>query len=280
MGDWNYISDRLHQRKEKDYHNYQWETEWEDGNGYRLIHEKGFGTSTKILEDQNKYIRQKVALNESSMGKQSEKYFRKIIEYCLRRNISITLFVSPINDLELISTQDYDAYIRELRELAAEYDLAVYDFNLAREEYLPLQDSRYYMDAGHLNAAGVSLFTPFFYEVIRGGEADAQKYFYDSYREKLRELPPAIYGIYYSDCQDEEEIEQGAVRKMWIASNRELEMEYKIMMKPDEGAQYMIQDFGENKAFEVSSEEHGMCTIVARMKGTRNEVVQTMEIRY
>lgn len=162
MGDWNYISDRLHQRKEKDYHNYQWETEWEDGNGYRLIHEKGFGTSTKILEDQNKYIRQKVALNESSMGKQSEKYFRKIIEYCLRRNISITLFVSPINDLELISTQDYDAYIRELRELAAEYDLAVYDFNLAREEYLPLQDSRYYMDAGHLNAAGVSLFTPFF----------------------------------------------------------------------------------------------------------------------
>lgn len=67
---------------------------------------------------------------------------------------------------------------------------------------------------------------------------------------------------------------------MCVASNRDSEMEYKIILTPDEGEPYTVQDFDVNKVFYVAPEEEGTCMIAARMKVCPNEVVQTLEIRY
>lgn len=257
-----------------DFYDYQWEHEWADGNGHRMICRKGYFDSTRTFEDQYHFFKQKMDLSETSMGKVSAKYFRKIIEYCREKEIPITLFVSPINDLELIASQGYDNYVTELRGLAAEYGLTVYDFNLAKEEYFTFPNDNYYRDAGHLNRDGSKVFTPFFYQVVSGEEADHKKYFYDSYEEKLQALAPTIYGAYYMDCYDDAEKQS---RKVCVASNRDQGMEYKIIITPDEGEQYMVQDFQENKEFYVPPTEDSICTIVARMKDDPDNIVKTME---
>ena len=66
---------------------------------------------------------------------------------------------------------------------------------------------------------------------------------------------------------------------MWIASNRDSEVEYRITLTPKEGEPYMVQNFDTNKEFTVSRGEEGICTITARMKGSSEEI-QTMEINY
>ena len=64
-----------------------------------------------------------------------------------------------------------------------------------------------------------------------------------------------------------------------IASNRVEGMEYRVIITPDEGEQYMLQDFAENSEFTIPIEEHGICSIIARMENTPDDV-QTLEIRF
>lgn len=69
------------------------------------------------------------------------------------------------------------------------------------------------------------------------------------------------------------------MRTFWVASNRDSGMEYRIIITPNEGEQYMIQDFDENKEFALPMSETGICTIVARMKEIPDDV-QTLEINF
>lgn len=130
------------------------------------------------------------------------------------------------------------------------------------------------MDVEHLNQYGAKLFTPFFYRVVTGEEADNERFFYNSYVEKLRNLPPTVFGVYFEEPEEEDE-----TKTMWIASNGDSDMEYRIILTPEEGKQYAVQDFDENKEFRVPLEERGICTIVTRTKD-EPDMVQTMEINY
>lgn len=274
LGDWDYVKARLEEKKQDNYRNYRYEFEAEDGNGGESYERQGYCNCTTVFRDGAKLYPQEHILSGYAMGERTEEYFRKIIEYCRKKEIPITLFVSPINDLQLISTLDYDDYITALKSLAAEYGIPFYDFNLAREEYLPIQDGKYFKDAGHLNRYGAELFTPFFYQVAAGEEADNEHYFYRSYEEKLKELPPTVYGIYYR-----EPTKENGKKTMWIASNRDTGMEYKIVLTPEEGEPYTVQDFMANKMFTVLSEEKGTCRIEARTKDAPDKV-QTLKIDY
>lgn len=276
LGDWEYVRDQLAERKQDDYRKYRYE---EVNADERMVCERqGFQRSTRVYKDSQKIREQGDILEGYSMGERNEQYIRMIIEYCNERKIPITLFTSPINDLQLISVVDYDDYVIEVKRLAAEYGIPFYDFNLAKEEYLPLQDSKNYRDIEHLNETGANLFTTFFYEVVTGKEADNEKYFYGSYEEKLRNLSPTVYGIYYNNS---EQFDGGETigRTMWIASNRDSGMEYQIVMAPNEGDEYIVQSFAENMMFQVPLEEHGRCKIVARVKGSLSET-QALEINY
>ena len=272
LDDWSYIQQVMEERQQEKFIDYRYSTETMEYMG------KGYFCFNQVVDDCDKRFYQADILGDNPIGKTSEKYLRKTIEYCQMRDIPITLFVSPIYELQLVSTENYDNYVEEVKTIAEEYDVDFYDFNLAKEEYLPIQHGEYFMNIEHLNGNGGDIYTPFFYKVVSGEAADNDKYFYDAYAEKLQNAAPEIYGIYYRNPEEVVEGEE-AMKTMWIASNRDSGMEYRIIITPNEGEQYMIQEFDENKEFMLPMSEHGICTIVARMKETPDEV-QTLEINF
>lgn len=277
LNDGDYIRQVIENRNSDNYVSYEYYYCFDDGNGYDEFQDKGYISSTRRIADASKSFKQTRVLGENPIGEETRKYLYKIIDYCKERDIPITLFISPTSDLDLISTENYDNYIRQVRTIAAERDVPFYDFNLAKEEYLSIQQGEYYRDVGHLNCFGGEMFTSFFHEVVSRDESENKKYFHDSYMERLQDEDPAVYGIYYRD--PELWYEEGQVRTLWIASNRDSDMEYRIILTPQSGEQYMVQDFNVNKEFTAPYGEHGTCTIVYRMKELPDEV-QTMEIIY
>lgn len=272
------IRQTVDNKRQQDYLTYMRHYEFDDGNGYEEYQRKGYINYTRVdLADETPFLQDRV-LEYEPMGEEAEKYLYKVMDYCQTKNIPLTLFVSPIKDLQLISTENYDYYIDQVSGIAEEYQVPFYDFNLAKEEYLSINCKEYYKDGGHLNCLGAEIFTSFFYQVVSGDESENQKYFYDSYAEKLQKTVPTIYGLYYQYTENTSETPE-VIRVMHVASNLASGMEYKIILTPNEGEQYVVQDFDENKEFTIPYGEKGICTIVARMKESPEEL-QSMEILY
>ena len=112
---------------------------------------------------------------------------------------------------------------------------------------------------------------------MSGDTLENKRYFYDTYAQKLQNTAPAVYGIYYH-IETQVNDNESRTKHMFVASNRDKEMEYRIILTPDEKEQYMMQDFSENKMFAIDASEHGICTIVYRTKNTQ-DTVQTIEVR-
>lgn len=276
LADWKYIEGNIESKQQKAYRFWQYREEYSDGNGYFEAGERGRGYCTRVYYNEDRLYTQWNVLGKDPMKEVSKTYLRKVIEYCRDRNIPLTLFVSPISNLQLVSTQGYDHYIDQVREIAGEYNVPFYDFNLAKEEYLPIWCEETFSDAGHLNNTGAEMFTRFFYDVVFGEKNENAQYFYESYAEKLKETPPEIYGLYYIHSEDIEQPQ--SPRIMRIASNRDSGMEYKVTLTTETGEQYEVQDFEENNVFTVPRGENSVCTVSARMK-ERPDEIQTMEIK-
>ena len=180
--------------------------------------------------------------------------------------------------LSPVSTEHYDYYVDEIRTIAGEYGVAYYDFNLVKEEYLPIQRNEFFMDTDHLNGAGADFFTTFLNQVMSKEDSENEKYFHASFAERLRAEEPRVYGLYLREHTSQEEPDQ-QMKTYWIASTREDDMEYNISLVSDTGEVNLIQDFTENREFTLPAEEHGICTIRARMKDGVEELCN-MEISY
>lgn len=279
LADWEYVRRITDTKKSREHMNYQYHSEWDDGIAYDEYLPRGCYYSTGKIRDKERLFGQEIVLGENPMAETSEAYLRKVISYCQEREIPLTLFISPIYELQLISTEHYDNYLEQVRGIAAEYHVDIYDFNLVGEEYLPIQKTRYFRDAGHLNATGAELFTEFFHKIMSGDAEENRKYFYDTYAQKLAHAEPEVYGLCY---HVEETGKDGATpsKSIFIASNRDEGMEYRVIMTPgNDRDQYLIQDFSENKTFKLDSNEHGKCAITYRMKNT-SDAEKTIEITY
>lgn len=258
-GDW--IKDGVDYKRTVNYKEYS----FKDGTGE--FRDKGYYYIIKELEDPL-FLRNRMP-EEMYLTEDAEIYLRKTIEYCKKREIPIILFSSPIYEIQLMSTENYDSYANRIKEIADEYQIPYYDFNMVKEEYLPIQYSKYFKDVGHLNAKGAELYTDFFHQVVSSSQEDNKRYFYDSYQEKMSNVDPKVYGLYYYIVDDEEiqEGELGNTRRMVIGATRGGKLEYQIFLEPDTGESVLVQDFSENNMFNISTEEHGICKIAWREKG-------------
>lgn len=181
LDDWDYVKGTMGRKRSSKYLNYQYRIDWDDdGNMYDEYLPRGRVYSSKKYLGKQRFLIQDKILKKNPMAETSEAYLRKVITYCQKREIPITLFISPIYELQLISTEHYDNYLNQVREIAEEYDVDIYDFNLVGEEYLPIQEPEYFRDVGHLNSTGADLYTEFFYKIMSGGAVENQKYFYDT----------------------------------------------------------------------------------------------------
>lgn len=293
--DGNWIKDRTNAKTTENYKKYIY------NDGVTEYRDKGYYDTKKELT--NLFYGRDRNPAEMLLTEDAEAYLRKIITYCREKDIEITLFTSPIYELQPMATENYDSYAQSVKEIAAEYGVPYYDFNMVKEEYLPIQYPEYFMDVGHLNAKGAELYTNFFHQVVSALPKENTKYFYDSYREKLKNSNARVLGLYYYAAEESElseddkpgnpivgkmsfspsvvlkDSEPGNMTRMVIASYREAELEYQIFLTPENGETVLLQDFWINKKFNVSAEEHGVCKIVWRSKkdGKRTG---SMEVSY
>ena len=267
-----YISEQVGLKTSDDYRNYKLRYENENGEPTLEYRDKGYHYNLGEMPEYTMAYPQEINLQtEGAMPSNTEEYLRKIIEYCQEKDIGITLFINPIYETQILSTIDYDDYHQQILTIADEYEIPFYDFNLCKSEYLDIMRRENFADAGHLNSVGAELFTPFLWEVLSGDSESNQEYFCQTYGEKILLDAPETYGLYY--------FYDGDAREYTIASNRETEIEYKVTATTEEGEERIIQDFCVNKEFELQNGEHGMLTIVSRIK-EQPEELRTLEIKY
>lgn len=213
----------------------------------------------------------------NGFSKDWENSLNDIITYCTQEDIPLTLLSAPIPNYSLAAMGNYDAYKEKINQIIGSRNIDYYDFNLCKEEYIPNSTS-IFRDSDHLNSEGAEIFSTIFSQFCTG-QIPEENLFYDSYDEKLINLAPAIFGLNYQDYPAEDSAET-LIRRITIVSNCPNGMEYRIIMNPEGRAQYTVQDFSKNMSFEISPDEHGVCTLTARMGGEAEENWLTADIEY
>ena len=267
-----YIRGQMIKKKNKMYKNYEFKME--DDSETKEYRAKGYCYSDKEIAASDLFCNQAKIFENEPMTNEAEGYLRRIIEYCISNDLDITLFSSPIYDLQLLSLENYDAYINQINAIAEEYGIEYLDFNLCKEEFLPIQERQYFTDMQHLNGKGAEIFTPFFHKVMCAPREMREKYFYSSYKEKNQKSKTRLIGIIYLYMSDK----GSESRYVRIASNKEKGIEYQILFTPESGETSMVQEFSDNRDFSILLNQKGTYTISAKEKDS--QVIQSLEYVY
>ena len=273
--DWEYVKENIEAKTSDEYKNYEYREEVSDADGTEgtgaYLGKGYYLTDNRRLLEQERIFRDQRDFDKYGIGKKSEAYIRKTIELCQARHVNVKLYVSPVYDLQLISTEDYDRYVSELKEIADAYDVELYDFNLIKKEYLQMNNGDLFWDAGHLNGTGARTFTPVLWEILSGQREENEPKFYRTYREKLAREDFDIYGVYYKEVLPGDEVKEDGspgytARHFRIASNRK-NVRYRISrsLRRGEGAAgedaELIQDYAACDSFVLPADQHGTLTI-------------------
>ncbi len=264
--DFDYIREQISGKQTLQYKNYEFRNENEQGQVIEFC-SKGYWNITRELNSYGLLLEQKEKLQDSPLTRDAEVYLRKIIEYCKEEQIELTLFSAPVYELDLIAAGNYDAYVNQINEIASEYQIDYYDFNLCKEERLPLTCIDNFWDTIHLNSKGAEAFTPVFWDVVENRHKD---YFYDSFQAKISDAEARVYGVIYQKGPEH--------REFIIASNREKELEYKVINIVGE-QEILLQDYSTNKEFDIPYDISGQCRVEVRRKDEA-EAFQVITIMY
>jgi hypothetical protein len=154
------------------------ETDEYSGQGYI----KGKGTLAE-----NYVFKSDGSINpEKLVSDYSWKWLKKIINYCNEKGIELVLVNVPMPDGQLQADLYYDEYTEYIRNVAQEYGLKYYDFNLTKSYALTMERSDY-DDSSHLNGQGADKFSECVSKILNG-ELD-ESAFYDTFAEKLANNP-------------------------------------------------------------------------------------------
>ncbi len=276
--DWGYMSGRLSNNMSRGEPEYFLHLDYVEPDGSEWCQEyrdKGDLYSTGRNLDSEKKFPADRDLTRFGLGTQSEKYLRKSIEYCKKKNIPVTVFVSPVMDFQLLSTGDYDNYVRELKAVVDEYEVPCYDFNLIKTEYLDIKHGEYFMDPEHLNTKGSEVYTKVLWDIVNRSEEKNKEVFYNSYEESLANREPEIFGVYYRMTESvNEQNEDGSpvysMREFTVASNRK-DMRYRITayIESEDGSveEKLIGEDFDGRAFAIPADQHGTILIVSSYEG-------------
>lgn len=235
--------------KKYDYTYITYDNEWYVG--------KGYVANNDVVKDWNYFSSS--GWNSIHLEDFSDDWFDSlsdIIEFCDKNNIKLTLIGAPMSDFCLAGNGNYDEYITLVKNLIKDTDVDYYDFNLCKEEYFP-NTSEVFMDADHVNCYGAERFSRSL-ALLENGKVSAEEMFYDSFDEKMNDLELGILGVSY----DEEE----GIRHCKIVSTPTENMEYQIEFLPEKGRSYSIQDYSENRYFDIPSTATGTIRIKYRME--------------
>lgn len=128
----------------------------------------------------------------------------KIIALCRENDIALTFYSMPCSDFYLNEKGNYDEYYDAVKAFCAERGFDYFDFNLAKPEYLSVQDEDW-SDDNHFNKAGVYKWTKAFWTFFNGGIAK-EDFFYNSYSEKMAAIGDTVFGVVAKMSDDKKSV--------------------------------------------------------------------------
>lgn len=131
---------------------------------------------------------QSMGIFHNPLPENVEKY-TSLIQACQQAGCDVTIFYTPVSHGKVWQLYDQDTFLDWARDLAAQYDVPLFDFNLLKERYTLLSDSSSFNDNNHLSGEGAAIFSAVMGDVLaryRAGE-DISDLFYADYREVIHD---------------------------------------------------------------------------------------------
>ncbi len=243
-----YVGALLKKKSSADYRDYGYDqlvydTEYYAGKGY---------VASKVKTSEHAFYGTDgfTALKVEDINEEWFQYLYKIIRCCKENEVELTLVCAPLSEYLLIAYEKYDEYHRMIERIAGEEKVDFWDFNLIRKEYFSGK-AELYQDEAHLNMYGAKNFSELVADLILG-KVRYEDICYESLDSRFEAAEPGLCGVAH-DLED-----------MKIIANDGEMFEYQIRAIPDEGEEYLIQEFSCNTEFSVKAGEYGTLTIVAR----------------
>lgn len=198
-------------------------------------------------------------VNPDTFSKDYKNDLLNIIGFCKDHNIELTLVNAPTSDFCLTAVGDYDEYLTWIRSVADSNGIEYYDFNLCREEFFP-SASDVFIDPVHLNQKGAGILAGTFSALVNKNISE-EEMFYNSYREKLNDLEPNVFGVsFMNEYSDDGSI----IRNCRIVSNKPEKLEYKISVIPEGSAGRILRDYDPDPLFSMDPDITGIIAIYFR----------------
>ena len=242
------------------------------------LFKKGFCTTLNHVE-QGTFEGNSSPIQEQWIDSESKKYLCKIIEFCQKEKIDITLFTSPMPDFRLCCMGNYDQYIKKVNEVADEYGIHYYDFNLCNTKYLNLQDDSCFTDYDHLSYEGSLLYTDILGEVLLS-EIERRdlpdQVFYSTYEEKLASIEHRIFGL---DIQQDMSKEEKTYMLYSVDNLTDTVAEFRVSKIGMGDKETIVQEWSTQNCVVFPAEESGVFIVEARPRGNK-KVTNRVETEY
>lgn len=182
---------------------------------------KGHIASRTVVEEGTLWSGEGYVSRKFEIPYEQQNYLKQIISFCKKEGIELTFVSVPVTDFHLALLGNYDEYVISVREFLAEYDVEYYDFNLCRQEILPLTSDSYFNDDNHLNQDGSRrfdcVFADFFCGIIEEDEL-----FWDSYAEKLANSEPRVLGLIVQKSTSGEDMANSGLQVIPVLNRKDI----------------------------------------------------------
>lgn len=142
--------------------------------------------------------------DEYEMSNKYISYMKKLKKLCDQNSCELIFIVPPLPYASMAMQKNYQEIVDFYDEIARDLGVTMFSFDLARSEYLFMEDSDFYDDA-HMSGKGAQNFSRAASKLVKkyldGEEIDRNKYFYSSY-EELLDNSPWIFNTWIEKTED------------------------------------------------------------------------------
>lgn len=196
-------------------------------------------------------------------------YMKKLKNLCDKNNCELIFVVPPLPYASMEMQGDYQKILDFYKELAADLGVAMFNFDLSRQEFLFMEDDDFY-DYAHMSGKGAEKFSNAASKLIKryvdGEKIDKDEYFYTSY-EELLDHSPWIFNTWLEKAED------GFMA--YSSYGKGVIPEYCFQWSGDNGMTWnILQEYSENDQIsgECIPEGNGILMVWTKPKGTLMEV--------
>lgn len=191
-------------------------------------------------------------------------YIKKLKMLCEANGCELVFVVPPLPYATMKRQENYQEILELYDKVANDLDVTIFNFDLAKPEYLNMEDSDFY-DYAHMSGKGAEKFSLVASELVKkymdGEEIDKKEYFYNSY-EELLDNSPWIFNTWIEKNEDNFMAQ--------VACGNGVQPEYCFQWSEDHGETWhMLQEYSENNQIADVDipDECNMLMVWAKPKG-------------